>query len=80
MKKLREWPGKAINKYYENAEKDFYEAVKEAKKQLKEEAKNSNLISLDILLYYKLISKDNYINVLNEDLRKVIEIRKSIKS
>ena len=77
-KKIKNMSFEELNKHFANAEKDFYKDVEKYEEKLKKEDKNSEIVSDEIILYYKSISKDNYIELINSDLKKVIEFRKSL--
>ena len=58
-------------------EKEYYARnASEIKRELGMEKPNS--ISTEILSYYKSIAKDNYMELINSDLKRVIEFRKSL--
>ena len=76
-KKIENMSLEERNEYFKKETEELYKAYEKYKKNLAKD-KNTKSISLEVLMYYKSIAKDNYMELINDDLKRVIEFRKSL--
>lgn len=75
--KIREEIAKETERMTWGEEKEYYaKNASEIKEKLSEN--KAELLSNEVLEYYKSIAKDKYMELINNDLKWVIEFRKSL--